>query len=179
MLAGIGTIAALFLPIVFAAGPVLDPWLRRRRGSSTNNGGVADRSFVRIAPLDALAADGVPRFFPVIANKMDAWTTLPQQRVGAIFLVRKDDQGEPRVAAFSAACPHLGCIVDFNAQQQQFACPCHAAAFGLDGARVSGPSKRGLDALDVELRKSEDGTAEVYVAYQRFRPGLDVRVPLG
>jgi cytochrome b6-f complex iron-sulfur subunit len=37
------------------------------------------------------------------------------------------------VVAVSAACTHLGCILEQNAQSGRLDCPCHRTAFGYDG----------------------------------------------
>jgi Rieske Fe-S protein len=125
-----------------------------------------------------LPPDGTLRSFVLSADRSDAWTRIKNQRIGTIYLSRDDSGGEPRVTAFSATCPHLGCVVDFDASAKRFACPCHEAAFAIDGSRVSGPSKRGLDVLAVELRDGAGGAKDVYVAYVTYLPGIAERTPL-
>jgi len=44
-----------------------------------------------------------------------------------------------RVVAFSNVCPHLGCHVHYQANQQRFFCPCHGGVFDLEGNPVAGP----------------------------------------
>src|SRR5262245_61926638 len=52
-------------------GVITSP-LRRSRGTSGDD---ADSTkFVRVCPLDALPADGMPREFAVVADVSDAWT---------------------------------------------------------------------------------------------------------
>lgn len=46
--------------------------------------------------------------------------------------------------AVSATCPHMGCLVDFDATERQWACPCHGSRFTLDGAVLEGPAVNGL-----------------------------------
>lgn len=43
------------------------------------------------------------------------------------------------VVALSAVCTHLGCIVQWRKETQDFLCPCHAGQFAPDGAVLSGP----------------------------------------
>ncbi|MBM3990625.1 MAG: Rieske (2Fe-2S) protein [Planctomycetes bacterium] len=41
--------------------------------------------------------------------------------------------------ALSSTCPHLGCQVHWEAQNQRFFCPCHNGAFDKSGKGISGP----------------------------------------
>lgn len=52
--------------------------------------------------------------------------------------------------AFSAVCPHLGCIVQWNADEKSFDCPCHGSRFACDGTVINGPSKTNLNKLDIK-----------------------------
>ena len=63
---------------------------------------------------------------------------------GKPVLVLRSKDGEFR--AFSAVCPHLGCIVHWDAAQGRILCPCHAGVFAADGSVVSGPPPRALPA---------------------------------
>ena len=55
------------------------------------------------------------------------------------------------VKAFSAICTHLGCIVDWNVQKREIACPCHAGFFDTDGRVISGPPPRPLPSHSVNV----------------------------
>jgi menaquinol-cytochrome c reductase iron-sulfur subunit len=160
-----GLLGALVALVPAGAGLVvmLAP-LRRRLG-----GGDA----VRVTTLDALHEDGVPRKFPVLANKRDGWTQFPMVPVGAVLL-RRIAGG--KVQAFNAVCPHAGCLVGLAADQQGYFCPCHNSAFTLDGAvgGPSSPSPRGLDPLEVEVRNEK----EVWVKFQNFQVGKAERIPV-
>lgn len=43
--------------------------------------------------------------------------------------------------ALSNVCPHLGCKVRWEPQNQRFLCPCHNGTFAPDGRATSGPPK--------------------------------------
>lgn len=127
-------------------------------------------------PLDATAAERVTTEVPLRVElrsdrRRDAWSLAEGVALGAAWLVRDEDTGEIR--AFSASCPHLGCAIDFDPESGLFRCPCHQSGFALDGRRLSGPAKRGLDPLPVSV---EDG--RVRVAYKRFRTDVAERIEL-
>ena len=124
-------------------------------------------------PLDALPADGMPREFAVVADASDAWTHAIAQRIGAVFLTRSSkDPNE--VTAFTATCPHLGCAVEFDASKKDYECPCHKSGFAIDGKKLFGPSRRGLDSLPVKL-VDKAGAKEVLVKLSGSKGALRKR----
>jgi nitrite reductase/ring-hydroxylating ferredoxin subunit len=168
-----GGLVALF-PFAAGWGVITNP-LRRSRGTSGGDDADSTR-FVRICPLDALPADGMPREFAVVADVSDAWTHAPAQRIGAVFLTRSSkDPNE--VAAFTATCPHLGCAVEFDAAKKEYECPCHKSGFAIDGEKLFGPSRRGLDPLSVKLA-DKSGVKEILVKFERFKGGIAAREPI-
>ena len=65
------------------------------------------------------------------------------------YLSRLEDGG---FLALHRKCTHLGCSVPWNADEQRFACPCHASAFDVRGNVVNAPAPRPLDLFPVEVR---------------------------
>lgn len=51
----------------------------------------------------------------------------------------------------SRRCTHLGCIVNFVADEGIFRCPCHRSTFTWEGRLISGPATRDLPRLQVLL----------------------------
>ncbi len=49
--------------------------------------------------------------------------------------------------AFSAVCTHLGCIVQWEKDKQDFLCPCHAGHYSSDGVVTAGPPPKPLKKL--------------------------------
>ena len=58
-------------------------------------------------------------------------------------------------AAFSLVCSHLGCLVKWEGDKNEFVCPCHGAIFNANGQVVSGPPPTGLERFNVEVKEGE------------------------
>ena len=71
---------------------------------------------------------------------------------GQPVLVVRSPQG---FRAFSAICTHLGCLVQWDQRQHQFACPCHAGFYDANGRVVSGPPPRPLAEYRVAVVADE------------------------
>ena len=128
-------------------------------------------------PIDVLATSDLEAGGPPVKVELvgegvrNAWSISDRVALGSAW-VRKGKDG--KVQALSAACPHLGCAIDYNGPAGEFRCPCHRSAFALDGEKKSGPSKRGLDPLPTTV--SEDGRVEV--TFVRFRQDVPEREPV-
>ena len=149
------------VPLAAGLTVFLDP-LRRK---SAANGAV------RVTTLEALPNDGVPRKFPVLATRVDAWNTFNQVAIGAVYLLRTADN---QLRAFNVVCPHAGCFVDYLADKGHYLCPCHNSTFTVAGKveDPASPAPRGLDALQVEVR----GEKEVWVRFQNFQAGTAEKI---
>ena len=158
----IGGIVSVF-PFAAGLGVLFDP-LRRKSAKAEP---------LRITTLDALPDDGVPRAFPVIDTRVDAWNLYPPEAIGSVYLKR--ESGEQLPVAWTTVCPHLGCAVDFKDEARQFQCPCHASGFGLNGDVLFGPSPRPMDTLEVEVRNDN----EIWVKFEKFRSGTTAKTPEG
>ena len=150
--AALGGLVAL-LPALAGLRVFLDPLGKKS----------AQGDFTKVASLANVPDDGVPRQFPVIADKKDAWTFFPKQRIGAVFLRRKPGETQPQ--CFTSICPHAGCAVSFASETSTYNCPCHSSKFDIEGGRIDPtPSPRDLDPLDVEVNDN----GEVLVRYTSF-----------
>lgn len=54
-------------------------------------------------------------------------------------------------SAFSAVCTHLGCVVKWVSEKQEFLCPCHAGRFSVEGKVLGGPPPKPLETLPTAL----------------------------
>jgi len=67
---------------------------------------------------------------------------------GNFFLVRSQDGG---FLALYRRCPHLGCTVNWVAEEGRFYCPCHASSFDIYGSFESQPVPRALDLFPLHF----------------------------
>lgn len=157
-------------PAVPAALFFLDPLTRRKRAVGMTGDAIDPEGFIRVTSQDALSDDGLPRAFKVVADLQDFWNKFPSTEIGSVYLRKQ----EGRVTCFNSRCPHLGCTVKFEPDQQHFACPCHASAFSLDGVRTNNIPPRNMDELECKV----DDAGMVWVKFQKFRAGIPEKVPV-
>ena len=63
-----------------------------------------------------------------------------------VAVYRDEDGG---LHAVSARCTHLGCLVDFNAAERAWECPCHGSRFDTDGKVIQGPATKPLEQREL------------------------------
>jgi Rieske Fe-S protein len=113
---------------------------------------------------------GVPQQVVIRDVRRDAWTLHPNDVIGRVWLIRRD---QDHVDAYTTICPHLGCSINFEANEKLFICPCHNGTWDLAKCDpvvrpgLNNPAPRGMDKLDWRL----DGDV-VQVKYQNFIQGL-------
>jgi len=69
-----------------------------------------------------------------------------------------------RVVALSAICTHLGCVLNVNPTARRLDCPCHWAAFDLEGGPLVSEYTTPLRPLPRLRSRVRDGAVEVYTA---------------
>jgi menaquinol-cytochrome c reductase iron-sulfur subunit len=112
-----------------------------------------------VGTLSEFSSLSVPVMRTIQIEQVDGWRKTISEK--AVYIT-KDAQGQIQV--LTSVCPHLGCTVPWNKEKNQFICPCHGGTFTAEGARVSGPSQRGMDTLETSV---EDG--QLMVKFQYFR----------
>lgn len=69
---------------------------------------------------------------------------------GEKLAVYCDQQGN--VKALSPVCTHAGCIVNFNAAERTWDCPCHGGRYNTDGSVITGPPTKALQQIEINLK---------------------------
>lgn len=141
-----GTAAALILADALCGR--YNPWAAvfdTNRAFDTNRGAPAGRAARAVnAPADAASEGntGAPaRPEPGIAGLRPGEGTVVDID-GEKTAVYADAGGQIR--AVSAICTHLGCTVEFNADDRTWDCPCHGSRFSTGGAVIQGPATTSL-----------------------------------
>jgi Rieske Fe-S protein len=93
---------------------------------------------------------GSPTQFNFTLTKINGWER--SSKSYGVFVLRLED-GDIKV--LSDVCTHLSCRVNWNEENQEFACPCHAAFFDKNGLVKSGPPPRPLDQYEVKLEEDQ------------------------
>ncbi|HTM53619.1 MAG TPA: Rieske 2Fe-2S domain-containing protein [Pirellulales bacterium] len=149
-------LGALVAIVPFASGLAvfLDPLRRNGRGGR----------FVRVTGSDAVPADGIPREFPVVTERVDAWNRSVEP-IGAVYLRRTSEDSAPE--CWSATCPHAGCFVAYDGETNSFKCPCHNSTFTVEGQVIEpSPSPRNMDTLECRMQGDE-----ILVKFENFYTG--------
>lgn len=79
----------------------------------------------------------------------DGWYTANQTKR---VVVGKD--GDEYVV-LSTVCTHLGCGVNWMADEKKFFCPCHSGEFNADGSVKAGPPRKPLVRLEARVRNGQ------------------------
>ena len=61
------------------------------------------------------------------------------------------EASDGRLLAYSAACTHLGCTVQFDRASKRIWCACHNGWYDLEGKNVEGPPPRPLTGYKVQV----------------------------
>lgn len=101
------------------------------------------------------------KYFPTLE-----FDDIPREGVKKIALTCSDYIGEREVrvflavlpkglTAFSSVCSHLGCLVDWDREREQFLCLCHGGKYDINGNVVGGPPPAPLTRLPIEIREGK------------------------
>jgi nitrite reductase/ring-hydroxylating ferredoxin subunit len=77
--------------------------------------------------------------------------------------------------ALSSTCPHLGCQVRWEPQNDRFFCPCHNGVFDPSGVATGGPPGEAGQSLAQYPLKIEGGLLLIAVPMERLADGSQAR----
>lgn len=153
----------------------------------SNNEEVGRRDFLSVASTATMAGGLVAGYgmFGVIAvrflyapDQPLAWqylATVDELRVGDSMTFTAPDGAQVVIArqgkgtsaddfiALSSVCPHLGCAVHWEPQNDRFFCPCHNGVFDPKGKATEGPPAKAKQRLLEYPLKVEDNLLYIEV----------------
>jgi Rieske Fe-S protein len=159
LLGGVGAVVAVFLSIPLIRVSLFPLFAKGATGAEWSDLGPADQYNSLSAPVQRA----------VKIQNLDGWQQTISEKV---VYVTKGPDGQVQV--LTAVCPHLGCEVAWDANKDDFHCPCHGSIFAPDGKLVSGPSPRGMDSLPTQVK---DG--RLMVRYEYFQNLLPAKQVIG
>ncbi len=71
-----------------------------------------------------------------------------------LWIVHGQYAGKWQIAALSARCTHLGCMVRWQDDAGCFRCPCHGSSFSRAGLNLSGPARGRWSGTPCGLRRT-------------------------
>lgn len=155
LLVPLGVFAAVAGTLLTAAFRFLHPHVQ-----------IEEAKWSDVAPLSELKGDH-PIMRSIVAEHDVGWASTLEEHF-VYVLPAKNYQ------VLSSVCPHEGCNVSWRDDASGFYCPCHDSYFAADGARLSGPARRGLDPLPT---REENGVLQV--RYQTFVNNTEERIVRG
>ncbi|HEY9627315.1 MAG TPA: Rieske (2Fe-2S) protein [Coleofasciculaceae cyanobacterium] len=70
------------------------------------------------------------------------------------LLVIRDPINPAQVIAVNPTCPHAGCTVAWQKNQDSFVCPCHNSKFASNGTVQEGPAKQSLSTYTAKIENN-------------------------
>jgi glycine/D-amino acid oxidase-like deaminating enzyme/nitrite reductase/ring-hydroxylating ferredoxin subunit len=140
-----GTIAGMLIPDLINNKP--NPWEKIYDPSRINLKSTGD--FLKevgnmvVQYADFLKAGDLSSAKDVPVNQ-GAVITIGIKKI-AVF---KDEAG--RLNAYTAICPHLGCVLEWNGDEKSFDCPCHGSRFTCEGKVINGPAVSDLEKVEIK-----------------------------
>ncbi len=115
-------------------------------------------AWVPLGPLENIPI-GIPTLFNFTRTQINGWEKTVNSY--GVYVWRKN---QDEVKVFSNVCTHLSCRVTWNADKEEYICPCHAGLFDIEGNVTGGPPPRPLKLYSVSdgSLKVEQGTLSIH-----------------
>ena len=115
--------------------------LKEKWGRADTQRGKSGQSSTQNAGVKYKGAQNEAVLFRNEVEKMRPEETKVLEYRGEKVGVYKDKEGE--VYIVSVKCPHLGCLLAWNADEKSWDCPCHGSRFAYTGELLDGPAQTG------------------------------------
>lgn len=100
-------------------------------------------------------------------NDFDVGRSMVYKTPSGAQVVVARRQAEDEASSFvalSSVCPHLGCAVHWEGQNNRFFCPCHNGVFDPSGKATEGPPAQANQSLEEFPLKVVDGLLYIAVS---------------
>jgi Rieske Fe-S protein len=104
-------------------------------------------AWIPLGPLENFPV-GIPTLVSFVRTKENGWEKTVNSY--GVYVVRSEGD---EVTVLSNVCTHLSCRVNWEDTSQLFVCPCHDAAFDINGEIVHGPQPRPLDEYEYKIEE--------------------------
>lgn len=108
-----------------------------------------DQDWIQLGPVSKVELN-TPTLFRTTITEQTGWIVNEEEI--SVFVLTENGRD---FIAMSNVCTHLGCRVRWIAEQEQFFCPCHNAAFDKNGDVANGPPPRPLDRYEVKVENDQ------------------------
>ena len=132
---GAGITAILAVPL---AGYFLDPAMRKAGG---------EKNWVKLGAATDLT--DTPKAYTFQTMRTEGFMKQQVNASAYAFI----ENGQPR--AISNTCTHLGCPAGWNAEKNEFHCPCHGGVYDKTGKNIGGPPPSPLPSFDAKIENGE------------------------
>ncbi|WP_146452716.1 QcrA and Rieske domain-containing protein [Bythopirellula polymerisocia] len=110
--------------------------------------------------------------FLATVDQLKIGSSIPfETPVGSKVVVARQSEGSTAedFIALSSVCPHLGCAVHWESQNNRFFCPCHNGAFDASGKATEGPPAAANQSLKRFPLMVENGLLFIKVPTESVR----------
>ncbi|OGO71871.1 MAG: hypothetical protein A2Z49_04990 [Chloroflexi bacterium RBG_19FT_COMBO_56_12] len=104
-------------------------------------------AWIPLGPLENYPV-GVPTLMSFARTKVNGWEKTANSY--GVFVIRGEGD---QLKTLSNVCTHLSCRVNWDDAAKEFKCPCHDAAFDINGGIIKGPQPRPLDGYEFKIEE--------------------------
>ena len=104
-------------------------------------------AWIPLGPLENYPV-GVPTLMSFVRTQVNGWEKTANSY--GVFVIRGEGD---QLKTLSNVCTHLSCRVNWDDAAKEFKCPCHDAAFDINGGIIKGPQPRPLDGYEFKIEE--------------------------